>query len=218
MSNLREYTSNHLCRVFSPWRSLQTKAVSNFDPVFAWSLGCQMVAMNFFSSDENMLVADGRFRQNGSCGYVLKPEHLLASKSPSAETKETWSFTVLGAFNLPKVGRKTIRPCVRVSLYAGSTTETRILYKTRPAGPNGLNPVWQASNDYTFDIRNPSIAMVSFSIWDKQDDKTEVFVAGAAMPVSSMREGYRSVALFDGAHSRSGPLLYSSLLVKAHKR
>lgn len=217
--NLHTHTATHLCRIFPPWRALQSKSSSNFDPVFAWSMGCQMVAMNLFTSDENVLVADGRFRQNGSCGYALKPQYLIKETSSSSrEGKQTWYFTVLSAYNLPRIGRKIIRPCVRVSLYAGSTTETRILYKTRPANQNGLNPFWEGNNAYTFEVENPSIAMVSFSVWDKHDDKAEVFVAGAALPVSCLREGYRSVVLFDGFHSRPGPLQHSSLLVKAIKR
>ena len=223
VSMLRTYTKDHMCRAFPPWKALQSKATCNFDPVFAWSLGCQLVAMNLFAADENLLVADGRFRQNGSCGYVLKPQWLTDSAVGDAETKETWSFTVLAGYNLPKPGRKIIRPVVRVSLYAGSTTEARIMSKTKPiAGHNGLNPVWDANCVYTFEVKSPSIAMVSFSVWDKQDDnksnKGETFVAGAAVPVSGLREGYRSVALFNGDHSRTGPLRYASLLVKANKR
>jgi len=223
VSMLRTYTKNHMCRAFPPWKALQSKATCNFDPVFAWSLGCQLVAMNLFAADENLLVADGRFRQNGSCGYVLKPQWLTDSSVSTTETKEIWSFTVLAGYNLPKPGRKIIRPVVRVSLYAGSTTEARIMNKTKPiAGHNGLNPVWDANSVYTFEVKNPSIAMVAFSVWDKQDDnksnKGETFVAGAAVPVSGLREGYRSVALFNGDHSRTGPLRYASLLVKANKR
>jgi hypothetical protein len=216
-SNLKVYTKNHLCRVFAPWRAMQTKHFSNCDPVFAWSLGCQIVPMNFSSADENLLVAEGRFRQNGSCGYALKSSYLLEN-SGRTETTQTWSFNVLGAYNLPRVNKRVIRPCVRVSLYAGSTKETRIMYKTKPAKPNGLNPVWESNESYVFNVSNPSTAMVTFSVWDKFDDRSEIFVAGAAYPVSCIREGYRSIALFNSAHARTKEYAYASLLVKASKR
>jgi phosphatidylinositol phospholipase C gamma-1 len=103
-------------------------------------------------------------------------------------------------------------------MYAGSTKETRIMYKTKPAKPNGLNPVWESNESYVFNVSNPSTAIVTFSVWDKLDDRSEIFLAGAAYPVSCLREGYRSIALFNSAHARTGEYAYASLLVKASKR
>lgn len=216
-ANVQAFTTHHLCRVFPSWKVVQSNASVNFDPVPAWSLGCQLVAMNFQSSDENILVADGRFRQNGSCGYVLKPRQ-LTDKSYKAEHPQFWTFTVLGGFNLPKVGRKVINPCVKVSFCSGLPKETRQIYKTKFAGYNGLNPAWGKGDGVTFEVTNPSIAIVAFSVWSRHDDKSETFVAGAAVPVSCLREGYRSISLFSGDHSRTGSLRYASLLVKATKR
>jgi hypothetical protein len=212
------YTRDHLCRVFPSWRVTADQSFANCDPVFAWSMGCQMVGMNFQSADENLLVADGRFRQNGSCGYVLKPRCLTDTKD-IIEQQQTWTFQVLGAYNIPKIGRKVITPRVRVSLYCGSTTETRKMFKTKFARMNGINPSWdEADSVFNFVVPNPSIAMISFSVWDKCGDKAETFIAGASFPVACLREGYRSVALFNIDHSRIGPMRYASLLVRVSRR
>lgn len=57
---------------------------SNADSIIAWSAGNQLVALNYQTPDTPMLVNHGMFMQNGSCGYVLKPEYMLdSSKSPT---------------------------------------------------------------------------------------------------------------------------------------
>ena len=38
-----------------------------------WRCGVQMVALNFQTVDTFMHLNQGFFRQNGGCGYVLKP-------------------------------------------------------------------------------------------------------------------------------------------------
>eukprot|EP00980_Cylindrotheca_fusiformis_P023799 scaffold11028_cov73-Cylindrotheca_fusiformis.AAC.1 len=50
---------------------------SNYNPMLAWSLGCQMVALNFQTSDTHLILNDGRFRANGGCGYVPKPASVM---------------------------------------------------------------------------------------------------------------------------------------------
>ena len=75
---------------------------SNYDPVPLWNVGIQMVALNIqtpgkcwmltfqlcslleatcmvtilhlFFLDDHMFLNQGKFRQNGGCGYILKPE------------------------------------------------------------------------------------------------------------------------------------------------
>ena len=49
---------------------------SNFNPVPFWLSGVQMVALNFQTRDKEFQINQGWFRQNGACGYVLKPEFL----------------------------------------------------------------------------------------------------------------------------------------------
>lgn len=218
---MHAFTKKHLCRVFPSWKVLQNKSFTNYDPVLAWTMGCQIVSMNLQSTDESLLVADGRFRQNGSCGYVLKPAHLLDSSSKREESQQ-WTFNVLSGFKLPKPsgGRKAfvVSPFVRISLYEGSTKAKRIMYNTQRVKHNGLNPLWKEDEVFEFTISNPSVAMLVFSVWDKTDEGTEDFIAASSLPISCIREGYRSIALFDASHTRSGPYAFSSLLIKASKR
>lgn len=221
-----EFTSNHFLRTFPSWRHISKNKCWNYNSVVAHGLGCQLVSMNYHSSDEHLLLNEGRFRANGSCGYVLKPEEL----SLDVERIEKWKFTVLCATCLPPgekaMGRKSlapggisyISPFVRVSVYQGNDDDGKEGYtqQTAPANNNGLNPIWKdgSNNEFEFCVKRPSVAMVMFTVWDSV---TGDFIAGSAVPINCIRGGYRSVALFDSLHSRSGPYAFASLLVKVHK-
>ncbi|XP_065893735.1 1-phosphatidylinositol 4,5-bisphosphate phosphodiesterase delta-4-like isoform X2 [Dysidea avara] len=47
---------------------------SNYDPIPMWNAGIHMVALNIQTLDLPMFLHQGKFRQNGGCGYILKPE------------------------------------------------------------------------------------------------------------------------------------------------
>jgi phosphatidylinositol phospholipase C delta len=218
--NMHAFSKNHLCRVFPSWKALRNKSFTNYDPVFAWSLGCQMVASNLHSADESLLVADGRFRQNGSCGYVLKPPYLLDNISKT-ESDQRWSLLIISGQNLPRPLRKAsgfASPLVKVSVYSGSHKETRISYRTRPARHVGLNPVWTTSNKFELSIPIASVAIVSFSVWHVMDDGGEVFMGASALPASCLREGFRCVALFDENHTRMGEHRNACLLMRMTRK
>ena len=70
------------------------------------------------------------------------------------------------------------------------------------------------NNAKTFLVHNLEVAMVLFQVVDEDlgmDDR----IASAAVPVHCLREGYRSVPLFDAhCHSRTGPFRFATLLVR----
>lgn len=233
ITNCIDFTMNHLCRTFPSWEATQHMPSLNFDPVVQWSMGIQLVSMNSISADEQLLLNDGRFRENGSCGYVLKPEHLIDDTMEQIpEQEELWRFQVLSGSCIPKpesrMGHKSVpvvggfshtaSPFVKVSLHDGiqETETSKLVHETKEARRNGLNPVWNSGN-FDFLVASPSIAMVLFSVWEKRQDGTDDFIAAASVPVSCIREGYRSVPLFDSMHTRCGPYAFASLFVQVQK-
>lgn len=68
---------------------------SNYNPVLAWYVGSQLVALNFQTSDVPLILNDGMFRQNQGCGYILKPPSVLGTdvvikpKPDSSYSKDT---------------------------------------------------------------------------------------------------------------------------------
>jgi phosphatidylinositol phospholipase C delta len=229
VKGMLEFTRSHMLRTFPSWKVAETKTHLNCNPVAQWAVGCQLVSMNFQVSDEHLLVNDGRFRMNGSSGYVLKPQYLLKDGHPS-EKWQHWKLEILSGRCLPKPsGRRGlpvgllssshVNPYVRVYLYDGVTgkNSAKLLLSTAPVERNGLNPVWDAGKEIEVAVERPSIAVILFSVWDKRSDGSSEFIAGAALPVSCMREGYRSVSLYDSLHTKLGPFSFASLFVRLQK-
>lgn len=218
-SQLIEFNRNHLTRIF-PSRQKKVRAQTiNFNPVLPWSLGCQIASMNQQICDAFVLINDGRFRANGSCGYVLKPESMQRNGNSSRRSlvSSKWRFKTLSGYNLPKSRKKAvagaINPRVRVTLYDGGSVDP-LVHLTSTVPKNGLNPVWNESEGAVFDdVKYPECAVVLFSVWDFNEEGTEDFIAAAGIPLTCMREGYRSVPLFDANHMRCGAHAFTSLFI-----
>jgi hypothetical protein len=213
---MKEFSSEHICRTF-PSVDKENNEASNLDPLFQWAMGCQLVSMNYSTFDKHIIKADGRFRRNGSCGYVLKPE-CLTHYDALPERSEGWAINILCGNGLPSPEtRKSgghMNPFVKITVYGGDIEQKSAEHRTKVVMKNGLNPVWDDKKGFTFTARSPSMSIIAFSVWDKSETGEE-FIAASAMPVSCMREGYRSVALFDRHNTRSGAYAYASLLVRA---
>jgi hypothetical protein len=77
------------------------------------------------------------------------------------------------------------------------------------------SPIWNFEDSFHFDVKNSSVAVMQFTVWDKQNSltKDDEFIASASVPISCMRQGIRSVQLFDENMTRSGAFDFASLLV-----
>ncbi|KAL3942518.1 MAG: hypothetical protein SGBAC_003294 [Bacillariaceae sp.] len=216
---MKEFTMEHMCRTFPPWRTNNNGDKLNHDPMYQWALGCQLVAMNSSTFDKHVLQADGRFRSNGSSGYVLKPSY-LRHLNLGNEDRATWTIRVLSGSYLPSPKTKKhgarINPYVKVSVY-GPTREEKD-FTTAVVTSNGINPVWDEKKGFEFTCEVQAMSILAFSVCDKGRDGRDGLIGAAAMPVSCIREGYRSVALFDEYHSRVGAHAFASLLVQATKK
>jgi len=63
---------------------------SNYYPI-AWCKGIQLIALNYQTYDEPMIVNIAKFKNNGSCGYLLKTDHFLTGEF----LPETSNLTVI---------------------------------------------------------------------------------------------------------------------------
>ena len=67
---VRLYTGKQIMRVYPAYWRIDS---SNFGPQRSWAVGVQMVAMNYQNYDKGMSYQYAKFRDNGGCGYILKP-------------------------------------------------------------------------------------------------------------------------------------------------
>jgi phosphatidylinositol phospholipase C gamma-1 len=181
---------------------------SNYNPVPLWNAGCQMVALNYQTPDKPMQLNQGKFRQNGRCGYVLRPEFMFLDEDSLIMYRMDTiviSIVILGARHLSKSGRGIVSPFVEIEVIGGNTSETR---KTKTIPDNGLNPYWNES--FEFEVLCPDSFMIRFVVQDEDMFGDPNFIGQASYPLKCLREGFRSIPLQNGYGEE---LELSSLLV-----
>ncbi|CAM9331523.1 unnamed protein product [Phaeothamnion confervicola] len=142
------YNQRQMSRIYPAGARVDS---SNYDPVPSWNVGSQIVALNYQTPGAPMRHNDGKFRDNGGCGYVLKPWFLrdpdttFAPDAPFGETA-TLVIRVISAQQLPKPGGaergEIIDPYVQLSLSGLPADTTRKARSTRTIDDNGFNPYW----------------------------------------------------------------------------
>lgn len=183
-----------------------------------------MVSLNFQTSDFAMRSNDGRFRENGGCGYVLKPSSIMADYDPSQSgpIPVKLSVRVLSGYNLPKPRGESVGDCidpyVKASVFdvKAEGKETVTTFQTNVFPGNGLFPIWNHEK-FSFVVENSAIAMFQIAVYAKEKGSvvgSDEFVAGASIPISCLRKGIRSVKLFDAKNTRSGAFDFASLLIE----
>lgn len=203
------YNQTHMSRTFPSGTRIDS---SNYSPILAWSTGCQMVALNIQTPDERLRVNDGRFRENGGAGYVLKPS-ILMMKEETVPRSTHLEVKILNGSCLPKPGGlstgECIDPSVKISLFdCHDGKEVESCQCTNNVIKNGFSPIWNFEDSFHFDVKNSHVAVMQWTVWDKSH-----FIASASVPISCMRQGIRSVQLFDQNMTRSGAFDFASLLV-----
>ncbi|XP_004086892.1 1-phosphatidylinositol 4,5-bisphosphate phosphodiesterase delta-3-A-like [Oryzias latipes] len=196
------HNSHKLSRIYPSGRRL---LASNYNPQQMWNAGCQIVALNFQTPGEQMDLNQGRFLQNGLCGYVLKPPFMC--KPDSTFNPENvgggpghrpilLTIRVISAQQLPKPEREKpsciVDPQVWVEIHGVPIDNNK--QKTHYVKKNGLNPQWNCTLNFT--VRVPDLALVRFMVEDHDYTSSNDFLGQYTLPFTSIRSGYRHVPLF----------------------
>lgn len=209
------YNQTHLSRAFPSGTRIDS---SNFSPILAWSAGCQMAALNIQTPDEALFVNVGRFRENGGVGYVLKPSILMMKEEIEPRSTHL-QVKILSGSCLPKPKGlsfgECINPYVKITLFdCHDGKEVYLSQSTKAVFNNGFSPIWNFEDTFHLDVKNSSVAVMQFTVWNKNSlPKDDEVIASASVPISCMRQGIRSVQLFDENTTRSGAFDFASLLV-----
>ncbi|XP_040469327.1 1-phosphatidylinositol 4,5-bisphosphate phosphodiesterase eta-1 isoform X5 [Falco naumanni] len=195
------YNQKQLTRIYPSAYRIDS---SNFNPLPYWNVGCQLVALNYQSEGRVMQLNEAKFRVNGNCGYVLKPQQMCKgtfnpySADPlPASPKKQLILKIISGQQLPKppdsmLGDRgeIIDPFVEVEIIGLPVDCCKD--QTRVVDDNGFNPVWEET--LTFTIHMPEIALVRFLVWD-HDPIGRDFVGQRTVAFSSLVPGYRHVYL-----------------------
>uniref|UniRef100_A0A8C8DCF4 Phosphoinositide phospholipase C n=1 Tax=Oryzias sinensis TaxID=183150 RepID=A0A8C8DCF4_9TELE len=196
------HNSHNLSRIYPSGQRLQS---SNYNPQQMWNAGCQIVALNFQTPGEQMDLNQGRFLQNGLCGYVLKPPFMC--KPDSTFNPENvgggpghrpifLTIRVISAQQLPKPEcdkpSSIVDPQVWVEIHGVPIDNNK--EKTHYVENNGFNPQWNCALNFTVHV--PDLALVRFMVEDHDYTSSNDFLGQYTLPFTSMRSGYRHVPLF----------------------
>ncbi|TMS05554.1 hypothetical protein E3U43_004804 [Larimichthys crocea] len=150
------------------------------------------VALNFQSLGFPMDLNDGRFQDNGSCGYVLKPTLLLSrqrSSDPSCSQRSLKPthllLKVISGSNLPVPrGGKALDLFVRVEIHGVSSDSRR--KSTHTVKNNSLSPHWDT--DMNFNISVPELCLIRFCVRDQLGLLSSDFICQYTLPFTSLKK------------------------------
>eukprot|EP00074_Homo_sapiens_P085494 XP_016860609.1 1-phosphatidylinositol 4,5-bisphosphate phosphodiesterase delta-4 isoform X7 [Homo sapiens] len=191
---------------------------SNYNPQELWNAGCQMVAMNMQTAGLEMDICDGHFRQNGGCGYVLKPDFLRDIQSSFHPEKpispfkaQTLLIQVISGQQLPKVDKtkegSIVDPLVKVQIFGVRLDTAR--QETNYVENNGFNPYW--GQTLCFRVLVPELAMLRFVVMDYDWKSRNDFIGQYTLPWTCMQQG-EPAPLAPGQYPSSGCLPNAVLL------
>jgi len=212
-ANWVEYNTRQMSRIYPAGHRVNS---SNYDPVPHWCAGSQIVALNYQTGSAPMQLNDGLFRDNGRSGYLLKPACLRAPgfdpDQPGPPRQKLVVHVISGSqFPKPEGAHKgeVIDPYVVVEV-TGVAPDRRQC-KTAVIDDNGFNPIFDET--FEFDICQPELAILNLCVMDKDLDADD-FIASAALRVTAVRQGFRSVTLRDARGHRQGLFQFASLLCR----
>ncbi|KAI1238753.1 hypothetical protein IHE44_0011839 [Lamprotornis superbus] len=205
------HTTRFITRIYPKGTRMKS---SNYNPQEFWNIGCQMVALNFQTLGTEMELQDGKFLDNGGCGYVLKPGFLrdpnstFTPRNVGGYSKPmSLSIRLISGHQLPPSSvSKTNKadPMVHIEIYGVPEDQAR--KKSSVVKNNALCPRWNET--FSFNIQVPELAMIRFCVEDEVSLVNKEFLGQYTLPVMSLNTGYRNIPLM----SKEGIKLESASL------
>ncbi|CAL5190139.1 unnamed protein product [Lathyrus oleraceus] len=203
-ADIVRFTQKNIIRVYPKGTRVTS---SNYRPHIGWMYGAQMVALNMQGHGKSLWYMQGMFSANGGCGYVKKPEFLLAKvpRNECFDPKRT----------LP--AKKTLK--VKVYLGHGWSTDfskthfdtfsppdfyTKICIVGVPADKihkktkiihDDWFPVWDEEFDFPLSV--PELALLSIEVREYDKHEKDDFGGQICLPIPELKSGFRAVPLYD---------------------
>ncbi|KAK3893424.1 hypothetical protein Pcinc_002748 [Petrolisthes cinctipes] len=210
------YNKRQMSRIYPKGARVDS---SNYMPQVFWNAGCQMVSLNFQTSDLPMQLNQGKFEYNGNCGYLLKPDFMRRvdrTFDPFAESPvdgviaaQVAVSVIAGQF----LSDKKVGTYVEVDMYGLPTDTIRKEFRTRMIPGNGLNPQY---NEEPFLFRKvvlPDLAVLRFGVFDENGK----MLGQRILPMDGLQAGYRHISLrTEGNFPMSLPMLFCNIELKIY--
>lgn len=173
---------------------------SNYNPQTMWNAGIQMVAINFQKPDFSMHLNQGKFRKNGGCGYILKPDslrnreksnyHPMIKESPKNGKSCYFTIEVLSGQYL-HLDQDSYLP-IRVDIEIVGVPQDCALLSTEPT-MDKLNPQFENAKRL-FKIIMPELCLVYFKVHLLNRNKSRIIFQNV-LSLDSLRPGLHYIRL-----------------------
>ncbi|KRX08587.1 PLC-like phosphodiesterase, TIM beta/alpha-barrel domain [Pseudocohnilembus persalinus] len=181
---------------------------SNYNSMYGFYIGCQIIALNFQTYDLNLMVYMSKFYQNGgiNSGYVLKPKHLRSDWDSGIYYPEEYKLKIqiISGQNIiydnQAIDEKSkIEPYIQIEVkqplpkrVKHSKNKRQVTIKRNKEFNNVQDPVFN-NTKIEYEIFDAELAMVCFSVRDA--NYSDRIISWYALPFECMRQGYRVVPL-----------------------
>jgi len=216
---LTNFHRKYLSRIYPSASRIDS---SNYDPITSWAAGSQLVALNFQTYDEPMLLNYAKFASNGGIGYVLKPKYLRHNftSDPNYHPRELTKRKPVKKLILKIISGQQIRPdkfdskeiidpYVEIKIRGLEIDEqNNSTYRTQTVKDNGFHPIWAKKdhpNVYEFDIYAPDFCFLVFNIFD-EDMVGRDKMGWYAIEFNHIQQGYRVIPILN---NRCQPINHS---------
>uniref|UniRef100_A0A7E4UUK1 Phosphoinositide phospholipase C n=1 Tax=Panagrellus redivivus TaxID=6233 RepID=A0A7E4UUK1_PANRE len=206
-TTLIHHTVRHVLRVYP---DLDRVCSTNFIPMYFWTAGCQMIALNFQKNGLPMQMNDTLFEENGRSGYVLKDDCLRYETS-----KVDIYDNTIGVANRVEISiisgqclslltegtTKALKTQVLVELY-DLPKDTIREQQTTVLAPESDKITYYSNNTFVFPkVIKPRHAMLHFRVLDGSGKE----IGQRFISVHLLRQGYRQIILRNRANRPMGP-------------
>jgi phosphatidylinositol phospholipase C epsilon len=172
---------------------------SNFNPVFFWSFGMQMVALNYQTEDLPMHINRAMFEQTNNYGYVCKPSimwdrsHLMYRRFNPLEKEFDGLHTTQIVINVVSgqyLNQNNLLSSPYIEIEIIGIPGDCCKRKTKAISRNSFNPIWNET--FYFRVNFYDLAFIRFAVYDSDGG---FMLAQRVMSIKSLRSGYRHVCL-----------------------
>ena len=191
-----KHNYTHITRIYPRGFRLGS---SNYNPTSLWAVGCQLVALNWQTVDEGMVLNHAMFRDTP--GYVLKPP-ALREKVVEKPARYRMRVSIISAQRIP--------PSSDVFVEATLTDEADTTFPVkRTASIKGpaLNPIWNEQVVFEHTTTESMLALTFLHL----RIKNRGLVAQWVKSISAAPRGYHHLPLYDPLFSR---FVFATLFVR----
>lgn len=208
------YSRRHVLRVYPAAWKVDSR---NFDPCPSWSLGACVVALNWQKWDKAMWINQGRFKVNGNCGYIRKPQWMVEGDEgglpcPPIRDHRVLRVHIYSACMKPPGSKiRLLLPCS-----SGASSHDSISFKVWLKGMptdsgKRIIPSMDLGNgklriETTFDFKlcYPEMAVLLF-IAQVENDGDEGGLSYFSLPLATLVVGRYKLGMLDGKSGRPIP-------------